>query len=584
MTLIDCQSAHATRRGERHANPAHCAEFPSGTHRAQSIRKSADHRLRCNGKDACDAPYLARVDIAKTEKHGTMPPTPFYMDYLVDIDFFRHFLDKQIKKEFGESSSFATHEYVHHRKYRRDRVGNRILGTGPEGVSRLHEVVHRLLTDDERREVFPSTFDLGNFRDVPQEFRKYVHLEKELYDENNSIDAQDTLKTIKTRLTTLLDRKFGEFFEEDKSKSLKVLKTLYRFQREYKTLFTLLAPPQKSGKPSFEIRDSYGVEGSSEEVDLIADLKAHLSFEIPPEKLKVIMSTYGQMRGVLDGIEDFLVTTAAAQCRNDKEIHRVIAQHIVECIRETLHFPDREPEILPLDEHLFTYMLQLEHYHHMQAHADLNDIVVSIEPPFGEAMEDIETLMCNLSLGNQSPQLILLETNDFEIFFQEHQPSLTYFYSRLFKRKIEDVFYQKAIPHAVKLSQLLARAGLDEDICLMAVIGAMALVLTEQTKSSPYKPFWYGRKHISGGLIEFLNKVDLQHINFDASEGSLRYWTTRSNYLAYTILGQQEVFKSRLLITECINEGITRILDTRDIDLLNEKLSLFVSTTGGTAP
>jgi len=54
--------------------------------------------------------------------------------------------------------------------------------------------------------------------------------------------------------------------------------------------------------------------------------------------------------------------------------------------------------------------------------------------------------------------------------------------------------------------------------------------------------------------------------------------------LAYTILGQQEVFKSRLLITECINEGITRILDTRDINLLDEKLSLFVSTTGGTAP
>ena len=502
----------------------------------------------------------------------------------MDIDFSRHFMDKQIKKEFGESLSFATHEYVHHRKYRRDRVGNRILGTGPEGVSRLHEIVHRLLTDDERKKVFPSTFDLGNFREVPEELRKYIHLEEELYKENNNIDAQDTLKTIKTRIAALLGRKFGEFFKEDKSKSLKVLKTLYRFQREYKTLFTLLAPPQKSGKPSFEIRDSYGIGGASEEVDLIADLKAHLSFEIPPDKLKVILSTYGQMRGVLDGIEDLLVTDAAAQCRNDKEIHNFIAQQIVECIRDTLHFPEREPVKLPLDEHLFTYMLQLEHYHHMQASAELNDIVVSIKPPFGEAMEDIGILMYNLNFGSQSPQLTLIETNDFEIFFEEHQSCLIYFYSRLFKRKIEETFYRKAIPHAVILSQLLARAGLDNDLCLMAIIGAMALVLTEQTKSTPYKPFWYGQKHISGGLVEFLSKVDLQHINFDASEGSLRYWTTRSNYLAYIILGQEEIFRSRLRITESINEGVTRILDTRDIDLLEEKLSLFVSTTGGTAP
>ena len=506
------------------------------------------------------------------------------MEYIVDKDIARRFIDKQIKEKFGDNFSFATHEYVHHRKYRKDRVGNRVLGRGPEGVSRLYEIVHRLLTDEERAVVFPSTFDLGNFRDVPVGLRKHIHLEGELYDENNNTDAQDTLKTIKSRITALLDRKFADFFEEDKSKSLKVLKTLYRFQREYKTLFTLLAPPKKSGKPSFEIRDSYGIEGSSEEVDLIADLKAHMSFELPPEKLKVIMSTYGQMRGVLDGIEDLLVTEAAVQCRNNIKNHRAIAQHIVECIRETLHFPGREPVKLPLDEHLFTYMLQLEHYHHMQANAELNDIVVSIEPPFGNAIEEIELLMCNLGLGNHSPQLILIETNYFEIFFQENQPSLIHFYSRLFKRKIEEAFYQSAIPHAVKLSKMLARAGLDDDTCLMALIGAMALVLTEQTKSTPYKPFWYGQKNISGGLIEFLNKVNLQHINFDASEGSLRYWTARSNYLAYTILGQQEVFKSRLLITECINEGITRILDTRDINLLDEKLSLFVSTTGGTAP
>jgi len=507
----------------------------------------------------------------------------FYMEYVVHKDLFRHLFEERIKKDFGHDASFATHDYVHDRKYRRDRVGSRLLGGGPEGVSQLHEIVHTLLTDDERTKVFPGVFDLGNFREVPEELRKYVHLEKELYKENNCTDAQDTLKTIKTRVATLLDRKFLDFFEQDKSKSLKVLKTLYRFQREYTTLFTLLTPPQKSGKPSFEIRDSYGIDSSTEEVEIIADLKAHLSFEIPNEKLKNIMSTYGQMRSVLDGVEDLLVTEAAAQSGGDLKIHGAIAEHITECIRKTLHFSEREPVKLPLDEYLFTYMLQLEHYHHMQAYAQLHDIIVSIETPFGKAMESIETFMWNVNLGNRSPQLVYIKTNSCESFFQENQPGFIHFYSRLFGRQIEELFYQKAIPHLRKLSEMFARAGLDDKVSLMALIGAMALVLTEQTKSTPYKPFWYGRKHISGGLFEFLKKVDFKHINLDVSEGSLRYWMGRANYLTYTILGQQEVFKARLLITKCINEGITRILETRDLDLLEERLSLFVSTTGGTS-
>jgi acyl carrier protein len=502
----------------------------------------------------------------------------------MDIEMFRDIMEEQVKECFGEDATFASHEYVHHRKFRKDRVGNRFLGGGPEGVSQLHELVNRMLTDDERERVFPGVYDLGNFREVPEELRKYVSLEEELLKENNGIDPHETLKTIKNRIASLLDRKFSDFFEEDKSKALKVLKTLYRFQREYKTLFTLLAPPQKSGKPSFEIRDSYGIDGSTEEVEIIADLKAHLSFEIPRERLKNIMSTYGQMRSVLDGVEELLANTAAHQSHGDVKAHSALAMHIADCVRETFNFPERQPAKLALDEYLFTYMIQLEHYHHMQAYAELHDVVVSIEPPFGKAMEDIDTLMWNVNLGNRHPQLIYIKTNSCESFFQDNQPGFIHFYSRLFGRLIDEPTYQKAVSHVGKFSEMFARADLDNKVSLMPLIGAVALILTEQAKSTPFKPFWYGRKHISGGLFEFLNKVDFKHINFDASEGSLRYWMARANYLTCTILGQQEVFKSRLLITNSINEGITRILDTRDLDLLEEKLSLFVSTNGGTAP
>ncbi|MFJ2465132.1 hypothetical protein [Pseudomonas sp. NPDC087615] len=501
----------------------------------------------------------------------------------MDIELFRHLIEHDVKKSFGEDAMFASHEYVHHRKFRKSRVNNRILGGGPEGVSQLYELVNRILTDEERDKVFPGMFDLGNFREAPESFRKYVHLEEELLNEND-VDPRDTLKTIKTRITSILDKQFSEFFEEDKSKALKVLKTLYRFQRDYSTLFTLLAPPQKSGKASFEVRDSYGIDGSSEEVEIIADLKAHLSFEIPRERLKNIMSTYGQMRSVLDSVEELLANSAAYQSQGNLKVYGDLALHIAECTTRILDFSERQPAKLPLDEHLFTYMIQLEHYHHMQAYAELHDIVVAAEPPFGSAIEDIETLMQNVDLGTTSPQIVYIKTNSCESFFQDYQPCFIHFYSKLFGRPIDELTYKKAIPHIGKLSEMFARAELDDKVTLMTLIGMVALVLTEQAKSTPYKPFWYGRGNISGGLIEFLNKVDLKHINLNASEGSLRYWMARASYMVSTILGQQEIYKLRLHITKCVNEGITRILDTRDLALLDEKLSLFVSTDGGTAP
>ena len=509
-------------------------------------------------------------------------PPPHYMEFVVDIELFRRLIEDDIKKSFGEDVTFASHTYVHHRKFRKNRVNNRILGGGPEGVSQLYELVNRLLTDEERDKVFPGLFDLGNFREVPDALRKHVHMEEELR-KDNDVDPGEILKTIKTRITSILDKKFSEFFDEDKSKALKVLKTLYRFQRDYSTLFTLIAPPQKSGKASFEIRDSHAIEGSSEEVEIIADLKAHLSFEIPQERLKSIMSTYGQMRSVLDGVEELLTNSAANQSQGNLEVYGALTLHIAECITQTLDFPERPPAKLPLDEHLFTYMIQLEHYHHMQAYAELHDVVVAIAPPFGSAIEDIETLMQNVDLGTTDPQTVYIQTKNCESFFQDYQPCFIHFYSKLFGRPIDELTYQKAIPYIGKFSEIFARAELDDKVTLMTLIGMVALVLTEQAKSTPYKPFWYGRGNISGGLIEFLNKVDLKHINLGASEGSLRYWMARASYMASTILGQQETYKSRLHITKCVNEGITRILDTRDLDLLDEKLSLFVSTNGGTA-
>lgn len=510
------------------------------------------------------------------------PPYLINREKFVDKDLFRHMFETQIKKEFGDNASFATREYVHDRKYRKHRVSGRIIGGGPEGVSQLYEIVHTLITDEERGRIFPGAFDLGNFQDIPAERCKYVELESEIYNETK-IDPEEVLKTIKKRIADLLDKKFSNFFSKTPSKSLKVLKTLYRFQRDYRFLFTLLAPPHKTGKPSFEIRDSYGIDGSNEEVEIISDLKTHLSFEIPRERLRAIISAYGQMRGVLDAIEEMLIQQATSQCGNNLKKFELIVQYMSDCIESILKIEDREPVELPLDELLFTYLIQLEFSHHVAASSHLFDAVIANQPPFVESWSTIGQLMSNLGFQGISAQHFIRSTDDLIKDFTSGASSLINFYSTIFDREIDSATYSKALPLFEKLLKVHSYSEAYKNIRFTIAIGAMALVLTELHESTPYKPYWYGQGNITGGLVEFLKSVRFEHINLDSPEGSTRYWTGRLDYFTYAMVGQETIYKARLIFNKTINESIIRILETLDLDLLDEKLSLFVSTNGGTA-
>lgn len=499
----------------------------------------------------------------------------------MDKKLFRRIFEMQIKKEFGENASFATHEYVHYRKYRRHRIGGRVLGEGPEGKTQLYAIVHQLLTDEERIKVFPGTFDLGNFIEVRTELCKYTVLEKEIYNESCT-DAHDVLRTIKKRTGELLGKKFCVFFQENRSKSLKVLKTLYRFQREYKTLFTLLTPPQKSHKPSYEFRDAYGIDAACEEVDIISDLKSHLSFEIPSKRLQSITSPYGQLRSVLDGIEDMLIQQAVSMCDNSQIKFLAIVDWMSSCAEKILKFEERETVQLPLDESFFIYLMQLEFYHHVEANIHVFDAVITTPLPFVESWREIGNLMHNIGFENSSAQYLQRSIEKLKNDFISYAEIFIPFYCNLLNREIATNTYFESIPHFEKLLKVFNHTNVQKEIKFTMAISAMALVIVELHKSTPYRPFWYGQHNISGGLVEFLNNISFNHINLNSPEGSARYWKGRLEYFSYAIIGQASAYEARLKFNRCINNNIMRILDTQDTILLDEKLSLFVSTNGGT--
>lgn len=497
----------------------------------------------------------------------------------MDKELFRHMFEDEVKAKFGDDASFASYEYVHHRKFRELRVGGRMLGGRPESVSQLYVIVNDLITDKEREIIFPGAFDLGNFKQLPESIQTYKALEDEIRSESK-IEAHDRLKKIKSMALPILGRSFSEFFSEDKTKTLKVLKTLYRFQTEHNKIFTLLAPPRISKKPSYEIRDCYGIEGATEEVLLISDLKSHASFEIPRERIASINDTYGRMRGLLDNVDWKLSQEASLECGGNLQRFMHVINHLATRIQGVLHVEDQEPVRLPIDEQLYTYLIRMELDHHTEGNLQLLNKITEHEPPFGEARCLIAELAHYIKLPLSTPQHMLIDAETCESQFRDNADKFKWFYSNLLDREIDNDKFEKALPLFGKLCKVLNFAEFKKDISMALALGAMALVLSELQKSIPYKPYWYGRGNISGGLQEYLKAVRFEHWNLDTPEGSHRYWTGRVDYFSYAMLGQGDVFKGRVHLSNTINQSFIKILDTQDLELIEKKLALFEATFG----
>ncbi|KPZ00565.1 hypothetical protein [Pseudomonas syringae] len=497
----------------------------------------------------------------------------------MDKELFRHMFENEVKAKFGDDASFASYDYVHHRNYRDLRVGGRMLGGRPESVSQLYVIVNDLITEEEKKAVFPGAFDLGNFKQLPENLQTYKALEDEIRKESK-VEAHDRLKKIKILALPLLGRSFSEFFSEDKTLTLKVLKTLYRFQTEQNKIFTLLAPPRISKKPSYEVRDCYGIEGSTEEVLLISDLKSHASFEMPRERLAFINSTYGKMRGLLDNVDWKLSQEAGVECGGSLQRFTQIVHHLATRIQSVLHVEVQEPVRLPIDEQLYTYLNRMELDHHTEGNLQLLSKVTEHEPPFGEVRDLIAELAKYIKLPLSTPQHLLIEAETCESQFRDSANSFKWFYSKLLDREIDNNTFEKALPLFGKLCKVLNFAEFKKHISMSLALGAMALVLSELHKSTPYQPYWYGKGTISGGLQEYLNAVRFEHWNLDAPEGSHRYWTGRVDYFSYTMLGQGNVFKGRVHLSNTINQSFMKILDTQDLELIDNKLTLFEAIFG----
>ncbi|MBH3360226.1 hypothetical protein [Pseudomonas guariconensis] len=497
----------------------------------------------------------------------------------MDKELFREMFEDEVKAKFGDDASIASYDYVHHRDYRNLRVGGRMLGGQPESVSQLYVIVNNLVSEEERAKMFPGDFDLGNLKQLPESLQTYKSLEDEIRKESK-VEAFDRLKNIKKNALPLLGRSFSEFFSEDKTKTLKVLKTLYRFQTEQSKLFTYLASPRISNNPSYEVRDCHGFKGASEEVLLVSDIKSHASFEMPRERLASINNAYGSIRAVLDNADQKLAQKAGVECGGNLQRFTQLINQLATRIQGVLAVEDQEPARLPIDEQLYTYLIRLEHDHHTEGNIKLLEKVVEHEPPFGEARYLIAELAHYIKLPLATPQHLLIDAETCETQFRDNPNAFKWFYSNLLDRRIDDSTFEKALPLFGKLCKVLNFAELNKDISMSLALGAMALVLSELHKSNPYKPYWYGQGNISGGLQEYLKAVRFEHWNLDVPEGSSRYWAGRAEYFSYTMLGQGDLFKGRALLSNTINQSLMKILDTQDLDLLEEKLALFEATFG----
>jgi hypothetical protein len=205
----------------------------------------------------------------------------------MDVRLFRAIIEKSTATQRGDVSPYSR-EFLFDDRFIALRTidGGRILGADYARTV-LETVVNTLITGEERRAAFPSPYELGSRVSIPPDAQKtqkvldYLH---SIYDH----DPQDRIKSIKQAIRIWTGFGFQCFFDIDGSIATKVLCALYRFRtNNYSRLSSLLEPPRRRGRFSFEFRDAYPSRGSGRSYELarrnvsyIADLKARMTFEM----------------------------------------------------------------------------------------------------------------------------------------------------------------------------------------------------------------------------------------------------------------------------------------------------------------
>ncbi|AZG34811.1 hypothetical protein [Shewanella psychromarinicola] len=177
--------------------------------------------------------------------------------------------------------------------------GGRML---PEKCYPLYTIYHSYLTDEQRRKIYKSGYEIGHPDLIP--CKKEEVFCNYLYTTYGGEDVEDLLRRIKSELSDLLGVDFKIYLERDRNIAYKVLCLFYRLCRLNRPqLFNFLKSGAKNGNFStFEYRSAFPIftEQGKENVALLAELHESLTFRMPKSRRWQLRSLITDFRLVGD--------------------------------------------------------------------------------------------------------------------------------------------------------------------------------------------------------------------------------------------------------------------------------------------
>jgi hypothetical protein len=491
---------------------------------------------------------------------------------------------QQAADAVGRPGAGLTREYIFEPKYAAERSLGAVLGD-------RRKTVLQFIFDEigaERVRIFPDPFDLGNFKEPESPTKAALRAELELSSDlglKENEDPENALRYIKEAIETLTGHHYDAYFEKDPGKSLKVLKMLYILNRKVPDrMLSLLKPPAAAAEASLEVANPHPLEENIAASALLADLKAHLTLEMPAARRREIDELLDPLRDRIERIRSDLVTVAGARSRNDPNRMQALLVLTLQFLNKVKASDDGPMILLPLDEQLYIHCWVLEISHLVEVNRYLHE-----EKSPGLAVKAIGRQLRLLSASIQGKATG--QTNDqcvpvseLEAILVHHNREIQTIMSESLGCKISATHFRKSIPLAEKLIRLwmgfkspLQALAFFEDFKvdpLMAVAAITSVVYHRQERTK-YRPYWLGQEFERGRVIGALEKLNLGNRNTEVEEEYNRFWTHQLDWFRHAMAGQLMTYELSSTINHHLLVVFERVARRHDTELLRTRLNRY---------
>lgn len=450
------------------------------------------------------------------------------------------------------------------------------------GMSVLDELL-RGMPLEQRKHLFPSTFDLGSMTPLDEADCTYRALADHLdscgigghaKSGEGAVVTEGDLGRLANEVSALTGFKYAEHKGVNASKATKVLGLLWRLkQTRANHLVSILKLPESHTKASLELANPYAWGNPSDRRMLFSDVKGYLSAEIPAKRLAEIDATFGQVREATDRFVESLYTTIKREPQPDgsrPDQEAVLDRFDVVSdiwLSPSLVKPRRC--LLPLDEQLYIHMLILDFAHLVAVDGHLHD--VQTRRPALHNLDEVWERLRQVPTGFFIPQL---EQPQIDPSVLMCLPLLSKAVglpvtAADFAETVQLAAY--CLKHYQMTVSKLENKAVGREIFLATLLFAHC---ERHAPGDKFKPYVHGQGNTNGRLAAALRQpVSMLNEEF---ERICRY---SIDWIRYALRGQESIVEKQAALSQGLAErvlDVCLVYDTEAVDTLIQNFDGYV--------